>query len=52
VVVDPTVGTSRKAIIAKSKVGQYFVLPDNGLLTLIQKRDGIESAREITSPIG
>src|SRR5580698_5434808 len=29
VVVDPTVGTSRKAIIVKSKKGQYFVLPDN-----------------------
>jgi S-adenosylmethionine hydrolase len=50
VVVDPTVGTSRKAIIAKSKVGQFFVLPDNGLLTLVQERDGIESAREIVNP--
>jgi len=49
-VVDPGVGTSRKAMIAKSKVGQFFVLPDNGLLTLVQKRDGIESAREITNP--
>lgn len=49
VVIDPTVGSSRKAIIAKSKVGQYFVLPDNGLLTLIQDRDGIEAAREITN---
>lgn len=50
VVIDPGVGSSRKAIIAKSKVGQYFVLPDNGLLTLIQDRDGIESVREITNP--
>ena len=41
VVIDPGVGSSRKAIIAKSKVGQYFVLPDNGLLTLVQDRDGI-----------
>ena len=30
-VIDPTVGSTRKAIIAKSKVGQYFVLPDNGM---------------------
>ena len=30
-VVDPGVGTSRKAVIVKSKKGQYFVLPDNGL---------------------
>lgn len=50
VVIDPTVGSTRKAIIAKSKVGQFFVLPDNGLLTLVQDRDGIEAAREITNP--
>jgi S-adenosylmethionine hydrolase len=50
VVVDPTVGSTRKAIVAKSRRGQYFVLPDNGLLTLVEKRDGIEAAREITNP--
>jgi S-adenosylmethionine hydrolase len=50
VVIDPTVGSARKAIIAKSRVGQFFVLPDNGLLTLIQDRDGIVEAREITNP--
>jgi S-adenosylmethionine hydrolase len=50
VVIDPTVGSSRKAIIARSKKGQFFVLPDNGLLTLVQDRDGIEAAREITNP--
>jgi len=49
VVIDPTVGSTRKAIIAKSKRGQYFVLPDNGLMTLVQDRDGIEAAREITN---
>ena len=49
-VVDPTVGSTRKAIIGKSKVGQFFVVPDNGLLTLVQDRDGIEAAREITNP--
>jgi S-adenosylmethionine hydrolase len=48
VVIDPTVGSSRKAIIAKSRVGQTFVLPDNGLLTLVQDRDGIVGAHEIT----
>jgi hypothetical protein len=47
VVVDPGVGTSRKAIIVKSKKGQYFVLPDNGLITPVADRDGIEGAREI-----
>ena len=49
VVVDPTVGSTRKAVVVKSKHGQYFVLPDNGLMTLVQDRDGIESAREITN---
>ncbi len=49
VVVDPGVGSTRKAIVAKSKKNQYFVLPDNGLLTLVEQRDGIESVREITN---
>jgi len=50
VVIDPGVGSTRKAIVAKSRVGQYFVLPDNGLLTLVQDRDGIAEAHEITNP--
>ncbi len=50
VVIDPGVGSSRKAIVAKSKRGQYFVLPDNGLLTLVEQRDGIAAVREITNP--
>jgi S-adenosylmethionine hydrolase len=49
IVVDPGVGTSRKAIIARSKKGQYFVAPDNGLLTPVLDRDGLDSAREITN---
>ena len=49
VVVDPGVGTTRKAIVAKSKRGQFFVLPDNGLMTLVEQRDGLESARNITN---
>jgi hypothetical protein len=49
VVIDPGVGSARKAIIAKSKKNQYFILPDNGLLTFVQDRDGIESAHEITN---
>jgi S-adenosylmethionine hydrolase len=48
-VVDPGVGSTRKAIVVKSKRSQYFVLPDNGLMTLVQDRDGIESVREITN---
>jgi S-adenosylmethionine hydrolase len=49
IVVDPGVGTSRKAIIAKSKKAQYFVAPDNGVLTPVLDRDGLDSAREITN---
>ena len=49
VVVDPGVGTSRKAIAVKSKKGQYFILPDNGVITAVLDRDGLESAREITN---
>ena len=49
VVIDPGVGSTRKAIIAKSRVGQFFVLPDNGLLTLVEDRDGIVEAHEITN---
>ncbi len=50
VVIDPGVGSTRKAIVAKSQRGQFFVLPDNGLLTLVAQRDGIEAVHEITNP--
>lgn len=50
VVVDPGVGTSRKPAIVKSKKGQFFVLPDNGLITPVVDRDGMEGAREISNP--
>jgi S-adenosylmethionine hydrolase len=49
-VIDPGVGSARKAIVVKSRRGQYFVLPDNGLITLVQDQDGIEAARQITNP--
>jgi S-adenosylmethionine hydrolase len=49
-VIDPGVGTSRKAVVVKSKKGQYFVLPDNGLITPVIERDGLDSAREISNP--
>jgi S-adenosylmethionine hydrolase len=49
VVVDPGVGSARKAIVAHSKKGQYFVLPDNGVITLVEQRDGIDAVREITN---
>jgi S-adenosyl-L-methionine hydrolase (adenosine-forming) len=48
-VVDPGVGSSRKAVVVKSKRGQFFVLPDNGLMTMVEDRDGVEGIREITN---
>jgi S-adenosylmethionine hydrolase len=50
VVVDPGVGTARKALIVRTKKGQYFVLPDNGLVAPVVDRDGFDGAREITNP--
>ncbi len=49
VVIDPGVGSTRKAVVVKSKRGQYFVLPDNGLMTLVEDRDGIAAVHEITN---
>ena len=49
-VIDPGVGTSRKSIVLKTRRGQYFVLPDNGLVTQVADRDGVAGIRQITNP--
>jgi S-adenosyl-L-methionine hydrolase (adenosine-forming) len=49
-VIDPGVGTSRKSIVLKTRRGQYFVQPDNGLITQVADRDGVAGIREITNP--
>jgi S-adenosylmethionine hydrolase len=49
VVVDPGVGSSRRPIAARL-AEQYFVCPDNGLLTLILKKHPLIEARIITNP--
>ena len=46
-VVDPGVGTSRTACVAKTKNGYYIVTPDNGSLTHVDKYFGIEEVRKI-----
>ena len=46
-VVDPGVGTSRRACVAKLVNGNYVVTPDNGTLTHLDKYFGIEEVREI-----
>ena len=48
-VIDPGVGTQRKPIAMKTKNGNYFVAPDNGLLTLIGGSMGVVEVREITN---
>jgi S-adenosylmethionine hydrolase len=50
-VVDPGVGTSRKACVAKTKDGYYIVTPDNGALTHINHHIGIEQIREIDEKV-
>ena len=50
-VVDPGVGTSRKACVAKTTDGYYIVTPDNGALTHVKKYIGIEEVREIDEEI-
>lgn len=50
-VVDPGVGTKRKACVAKTKNGYYIVTPDNGTLTHINNIYGIEEVREINEDI-
>lgn len=46
-VVDPGVGTARLSVVLKTRTGHYFVGPDNGLLSLVAERDGIEGIRQI-----
>lgn len=46
-VVDPGVGTERKASVAKTSNGYYIVTPDNGSLTHVKDMYGIDEVREI-----
>jgi S-adenosyl-L-methionine hydrolase (adenosine-forming) len=47
IVVDPGVGTARRPILAEA-AGQYFVAPDNGVLSMIYSREK-HKVRAITS---
>ncbi|TWT31654.1 SAM hydrolase/SAM-dependent halogenase family protein [Blastopirellula retiformator] len=48
-VVDPGVGSQRK-IIAAEIAGQFFVLPDNGLLSVAAASGEITQLREVANP--
>ena len=49
VVVDPGVGTDRRLLTMRI-AGQWFVLPDNGLITGVARAKGIDAAWEIDNP--
>jgi S-adenosylmethionine hydrolase len=48
-VVDPGVGTQRRAILIQTKKG-FFVGPDNGILILAAQSHGIEHVYHLTNP--
>lgn len=49
-IVDPTVGSDRRAVVIKSVSGNIFVGPDNGLLVpAAEQCGGVETAHEITN---
>jgi len=50
-VVDPGVGTDRKASVALLENGSYVVTPDNGTLTYVKEMFGIRSIRQIDESI-
>ena len=50
-VVDPGVGTSRKACCAKLSDGNYIITPDNGTLTHLYYFVGIDAVREIDETV-
>ena len=50
-VVDPGVGSARRAICVRGADRRFYVGPDNGLLLLAAERDGpLYEARELTDP--
>jgi hypothetical protein len=48
IVVDPGVGSTRRPILAEM-AGQYFIAPDNGILSLIYGREAKKRVRHITN---
>lgn len=50
-VVDPGVGTARRACVARTMDGHYIVTPDNGTLTHIKRSVGIAEVRQIDESV-
>ncbi|MDX6397098.1 MAG: hypothetical protein QOJ43_506 [Gaiellaceae bacterium] len=49
-VVDPGVGSARRALALRDEAGRAFVGPDNGLLIPAAERTGIAAAHELANP--
>jgi len=49
-VVDPGVGSARRALALRDREGRHYVGPDNGLLIPAAERAGIEAAHELANP--
>ena len=47
-VIDPGIDAERRAVALRTKAGRTYVAPDNGLLTLVAREEGIAEARDIT----
>jgi S-adenosylmethionine hydrolase len=49
-VVDPGVGSERRAVAIRTASGRVFVGPDNGLLAVAADAEGIDGVRSLTNP--
>jgi S-adenosyl-L-methionine hydrolase (adenosine-forming) len=49
-VVDPGVGSHRRALALRDEEGRFFVGPDNGLLLPAAERAGVAEAHELANP--
>src|SRR5580765_1421083 len=49
-VIDPGVGSERRALAIRGASGRIYVGPDNGLLAIAADADGIEEVRSLTNP--
>ncbi|MBI2071155.1 MAG: SAM-dependent chlorinase/fluorinase [Elusimicrobia bacterium] len=49
-VIDPGVGSRRRAVALRTKKGRFYVGPDNGLFTRVLMEEGLQEARALENP--
>lgn len=49
-VVDPGVGSSRDPLLLETKVGKFYLGPDNGIFSLVVEREGFAQAWKLDQP--